>query len=234
MNEGEPTDEVRLAAEIADMDPSTIDSLRRGTPAEPPMQPPKPPTNPFYGSAGDMDAAGAPAPSSSSSPQQPPQAPQTQAPASSPFGGPASIGGAAGGFLSSVKKAASGASVGSGSSFVPLVNGGVSGNDDMLMSGPRAYVIPQDDRETPLEIRSVPTPRRSQKGVIAEVPGRRLPKRPGRVDLGEKVCGVMLWVWVWVGIRSCRDTNPTLGGRAGSIDGRLTPHDTTRHDRWPR
>ena len=28
MNEGEPTDEVRLAAEIADMDPSVIDSLR--------------------------------------------------------------------------------------------------------------------------------------------------------------------------------------------------------------
>lgn len=188
MNEGEPTDEVRLAAEIADMDPSTIDSLRRGTPAAPPMQQQAPtqPTNPFYGSAGAMDAAGAPASASSAQ-----QAPLPQAPASPMrFGGPASsIGGAGGGLLSSVKKAASGASVGSGSSFVPLMNGGVSGsgNDDMLMSGPRAYVIPQDDRETPLEIRSVPTPRRSQKGVIAEVPGRRLPKRPGRVDLGEKV-----------------------------------------------
>ena len=31
MNEGEPTDDLRVAAEIADMDPSTIDSLRRGT-----------------------------------------------------------------------------------------------------------------------------------------------------------------------------------------------------------
>ncbi len=200
MNEGEPTDELRLAAEIADMDPSTIDSLRRGTPSAAPaeqqqQQQPKPPSNPFGVPPTQLDLP----------PVQQPRRPQPPP----PFGSaPASIGGAAGGFLNSVKKAASAASssgssslsiggssssssssssTGGGSSFRPLVNGGVESD---MMSGPRAYVIPQDDRETPLEIRSVPTPRRSQKGVIAEVPGRRLPKRPGRVDLGEKMAEV--------------------------------------------
>jgi hypothetical protein len=169
MNEGEPTDELRLAAEIADMDPSTIDSLRRGTPAASAEQQGQAPSRSFGGMG------------------QQQQPPATQQPPP-PFGSrPGSIGGAAGGFLNSVKKAATG-STGGGTSFVPLVNGGAE--QDMMMSGPRAYVIPQDDRETPLEIRSVPTPRRSQKGVIAEVPGRRLPKRPGRVDLGEKMAEV--------------------------------------------
>ena len=44
-----------------------------------------------------------------------------------------------------------------------------------------------------MEIKSLaPGQRRSQKGVIAEIPGRSLPKRPRRVDLSEKVrfmCG---------------------------------------------
>lgn len=62
------------------------------------------------------------------------------------------------------------------------------GSPDLMMSGPKVYIIPQNQGEAPLEIKSLaPGQRRSQKGVIAEIPGRSFPKRPRRVDLSEKV-----------------------------------------------
>ncbi len=168
MNEGEPTDDVRVAAEIADMDPSTIDSLRRGSVMD--------------------DKVKMPASSSSSS--------SSFSSSSSSIGG--SIGSSASGFLDSMKKKAP--------SFSPLggggggsSSGGISGNSgfgggsttDMMMSGPKVYIIPQNQGEAPLEIKSVaPGQKRSQKGVIAEIPGRSFPKRPRRVDLGEKMAEV--------------------------------------------
>lgn len=60
--------------------------------------------------------------------------------------------------------------------------------DMMMMTGPKVYIIPQNQGEAPLEVKSLaPGQRRSKRGVIAEIPGRSLPKRPGRVDLSQKV-----------------------------------------------
>jgi len=178
MNEGEPTDDLRVAAEIADMDPSTIDSLRRSI---------------------SVDGKVNMSPSSSSSSSS----------SSNPFyiggnsGGSSGsissgIGSGAGGFLDSMKKksAASFSTLGGGAGGVGGGMGGgggmnsnlQKGSPDLMMSGPKVYIIPQNQGEAPLEIKSLaPGQRRSQKGVIAEIPGRSFPKRPRRVDLSEKV-----------------------------------------------
>jgi len=189
MNEGEPTDDVRVAAEIADMDPSTIDSLRRGTSMDdkvkmsPSSSSSSFSSNPFYIGGKSGSSSGG-----------------------SIGGGGGGIGSGAGGFLDSMKKksAASFSTLGGGGGIgggggMGGGGGGMNANlqkgspDMMMMTGPKVYIIPQNQGEAPLEIKSLaPGQRRSQKGVIAEIPGRSLPKRPRRLDLSEKVrfiCG---------------------------------------------
>jgi|SRR6056297_4112425 len=163
MNEGEPTDDVRVAAEIADMDPSIIDSLRRGTPMDDKVK--------VSSSSGSPTAS-------------------FFLGASGSGGGSSSVG--SGGFLESMKKKAPSFST-RGAGSAGGAGGGMSGSPlrgtpDMMSTGPKVYIIPQNQEEAPLEIRSVaPGQRRNQKGVIAEIPGRSFPKRPRRVDLSEKV-----------------------------------------------
>lgn len=61
--------------------------------------------------------------------------------------------------------------------------------DDPSM-GPRVYIIPQNQGEAPLEVRSIaPGQRKARKGVIAEIPGRNLGKRRRLMDIPDKVCG---------------------------------------------
>lgn len=61
--------------------------------------------------------------------------------------------------------------------------------DDPSM-GPRVYIIPQNQGEAPLEVRSIaPGQRKARKGVIAEIPGRNLGKRRRLMDIPDKVRG---------------------------------------------
>lgn len=54
--------------------------------------------------------------------------------------------------------------------------------------GPRVYIIPQNQGEAPLEVRSIaPGQRKGRKGVIAEIPGRNIKRSRRMLDIPNQV-----------------------------------------------